>query len=83
MMGSGAFLLIYAAVNAGHLKILAQTGAQKSIVMISLILCLLMFVVLEIYTFQHAPLAVYTMISLLVVSFLIEWIYRLFRKKKA
>src|SRR5436189_1518045 len=32
MMGSAAFLLIYAAVNAGHLRVLRQTGASAPIV---------------------------------------------------
>lgn len=72
MMGSGAFLLIYAAVNAGHLKILAQTGAKKSLIMISLILCLALFCILEVYTFEHSPAAVYTMLALLIASFGIE-----------
>lgn len=76
MMGSGAFLLIYAAVNAGHLKVLHITGAKKSIVLISLILCLAMFVILEIYTYQHDPFAVYTMCILLIGSFVVEKLYR-------
>lgn len=76
MMGSGAFLLIYAAVNAGHLKIVEQTGANKYVVMVSLILCLALFVVLEIYTYQNNPLAVYTMFGLLLGSFIIEKIYK-------
>lgn len=80
MMGSGAFLLIYAAVNAGHLKILKQTGAKKSLVVVSLLLCLAMFIILEIYTFQNAPEAVYVMLILILLSFLIEWIFR--KKKK-
>lgn len=75
MMGSGAFLLIYAAVNAGHLRILDQTGAKKSIVIISLILCLVMFILLEIYTFKKSPLAIYTMVSLLIGSIVAEKIY--------
>ncbi len=75
MMGSGAFLLIYAAVNAGHLRILKQTGANKNLVIISLVLCLAMFVILEIYTYQTAPIAVYTMIILLIGSFVFERIY--------
>ncbi len=77
MMGSGAFLLIYSAVNAGHLRVLQETGAKKSLVIIALSLCLILFCLLEIYTFQHAPLAVYTMIGLLVGSFVVEKIYRL------
>ncbi|MDX1902352.1 MAG: APC family permease [Gammaproteobacteria bacterium] len=75
MMGSGAFLIIYAAVNAGHLRILEQTGAKKSIIVTSLILCLALFVLLEIYTYQHSPFAVYTMVLLLACSFLIEKIF--------
>lgn len=72
MMGSGAFLLIYAAVNAGHLNIINTTGAKKSLVWTALILCLVLFVVLEIYTFQHSPSAVYTMFGLLFGSFAIQ-----------
>jgi amino acid transporter len=75
MMGSGAFLLIYAAVNAGHLRILQQTGAKKSLVIIALILCLLLFTILEIYTFKHASLAVYMTIILLLGSFVAAKIY--------
>lgn len=72
MMGSGAFLLIYAAVNAGHLRILPQTGANKSLVMTSLIFCLILFGILEVYTYQHSPSAVYTMTALLLGSFAVE-----------
>jgi amino acid transporter len=46
MMGSAAFLLIYAAVNAGHLRVLKQTGANAIIVWLSLLTCLAMFAVL-------------------------------------
>lgn len=72
MMGSGAFLLIYAAVNAGHLRILAITGANKYLVTISLLLCLILFVILEVYTFRNSPSAVYTMVALLCMSFIFE-----------
>lgn len=80
MMGSGAFLLIYAAVNMGHLRILSKTGANKYIVMFSLALCLMMFFILEIYTYQKSHVAVYTMIVLLIGSFFIEKLYRDNRK---
>jgi amino acid transporter len=72
MMGSGAFLLIYAAVNAGHLRILKQTGANKLLVIISLLLCLILFAILEIYTFKNSPAAVYTMLILLSGCFIFE-----------
>ncbi len=76
MMGSGAFLLIYAAVNAGHLRILDKTGARKSIVLLSLLTCLIMFIILEIYTYQKSPAALYTMIILFIASFVGERVYR-------
>jgi amino acid transporter len=79
MMGSGAFLLIYAAVNAGHLKILAKTNAKKSLVLTSLLLCLILFFILEVYTYQHSPFAVYTMVCLLGGCFIFEKIYQKFR----
>ncbi|MBL8016208.1 MAG: amino acid permease, partial [Ignavibacteria bacterium] len=81
MMGSGAFLLVYAAVNAGHLRILKQTGAKAWIVAVSLILCLVMFAILEVYTYRNAPEAVYTMIALLIGSFAAELIWQKFRKR--
>jgi amino acid transporter len=81
MMGSGAFLLIYAVVNAGHLRILDKTGAKKSIVLISLLLCLSMFVILEIYTYEKSRLSFYTMFIILACSFLSEVIYRKLRGK--
>ncbi len=80
MMGSGAFLLVYAAVNAGHLRILKQTGAKAWIVIISLILCVIMFFILEVYTYRKAPEAVYTMIALLIASFVAEAVWQKFRK---
>lgn len=80
MMGSGAFLLIYAAVNAGHLNILPQTGAKKSLVITSFILCLLLFFILEIYTYHHSRTAVYTMVGLLSGSFMLERVIY-FRRK--
>ncbi|MDP1601743.1 MAG: APC family permease [Legionella sp.] len=76
MMGSGAFLLIYAAVHAGHLRITNQTGARPFLLWIALLLCLIMFVILEIYTFNQAPEAVYTMTGLLVISFFLEKWYQ-------
>ena len=46
MMGSAAFLLVYAAVNAGHLRVLKETGANATIVWLSLVTCLVMFAIL-------------------------------------
>jgi small-conductance mechanosensitive channel len=62
MMGSAAFLLIYAAVNAGHLRVLTQTGASAVIVWLSLITCLAMFAILAVYTWQQQPAALIALV---------------------
>ncbi|MGH6768184.1 MAG: APC family permease [Xanthobacteraceae bacterium] len=76
MMGSAAFLLIYAAVNAGHLRILKQTGANAAIVWLSLLTCLAMFAVLGVYTWRQQPMAIAALIAIAAASFTAEWAYR-------
>ena len=63
MMGSAAFLLVYAAVNAGHLRVLKQTGANAVIVWLSLITCLAMFAILGVYTCQQQPAAIVALVA--------------------
>src|SRR5215207_10636686 len=76
MMGSAAFLLVYAAVNAGHLRVLSQTGANAIIVWLSLATCLAMFAVLGVYTWQEQPVAIAALVVIGTTSFAAEWAYR-------
>jgi amino acid transporter len=76
MMGSAAFLLVYAAVNAGHLKVLEATGANASIVWLSLLTCLAMFAVLCWYIYQEQPAAIAVLVVIAAMSFAAEWLYR-------
>ena len=76
MMGSAAFLLIYAAVNAGHLRVRDQTGASAIIVWLSLLTCLAMFAILCVYTYQEQPRAIAALILIAAASFAAEWAYR-------
>src|SRR4029079_19798318 len=69
MMGSAAFLLVYAAVNAGHLRVLKQTGASAIIVWLSLLTCLAMFAVLSVYTWQQQPAAIGALVIFAAGSF--------------
>jgi amino acid transporter len=82
MMGSAAFLLIYAAVNAGHLNVLEQTGANAAIVWLSLLTCLGMFAVLGTYTYQQQPAAVVALVAIAAASFSAEWAYRRWTGRK-
>jgi amino acid transporter len=76
MMGSAAFLLVYAAVNAGHLRVLGQTGANRLIVWLSLLTCLAMFAILSVYTYQQQPAALVALVAIAAASFAAEWGYR-------
>jgi amino acid transporter len=76
MMGSAAFLLVYAAVNAGHLRVLRATGANAAIVWLSLLSCLAMFAVLAQYTYQQQPPAIAALMLIAAGSFAAEWAYR-------
>jgi amino acid transporter len=76
MMGSAAFLLVYAAVNAGHLRVLAQTGASAIVVWLSLLTCLAMFAILSQYTFHQEPAALVALVVIAALSFVAEALYR-------
>ena len=76
MMGSAAFLLIYAAVNAGHLRVRDQTGASAIVIWLSLLTCLAMFAILCVYTYQEQPRAIAALILIAAASFAAEWAYR-------
>src|SRR5438477_1484330 len=76
MMGSAAFLLIYAAVNAGHLKVLKATGASAVLVWLSLLSCLAMLAVLCVYITKEQTRALAALVLIAAASFAAEWAYR-------
>ncbi len=76
MMGSGAFLFIYAAVAAAHLRLRAATGGRPALIWLSIALCLGLLAVLGGNMFVHSPAAFWTMLGLLPVCFGLEWAYR-------
>jgi amino acid transporter len=76
MMGSAAFLLVYSIVNAGHLRVLKQTGANAAVVWLSLLTSIGVFATLAVYTYQQQPLALLALAIIAGVSFTGEWMYR-------
>ncbi len=75
-MGSAAFLLVYAAVNIGHMRIREQTGAEAWVVMASALACLCLFVVLVYHMITAAPTSAIALAVTLAGSFLFESAYR-------
>lgn len=76
MMGSGAFLLIYACVNASHLRLTSETGGKKIVIFSAIAACLFMFVFLAAYIYQNSKPAFVTMIALIPLCFFVELVYR-------
>ena len=76
MMGSAAFLLVYATVNAGHLRVLKTTGANPIVVWASLVTCLGMFAMLALHTYRQQPAAIAALVAIAAASFLAEASYR-------
>lgn len=77
MMGSAAFLLIYAAVSIGHLRIYRETGAHPAIIVAAVVACLAAFVILSYYLWTTTPMTLVVLVAVLVASFGVEWLYRL------
>lgn len=76
-MASLAFLLVYAMVNLGHLRIAGQTGAKRWILICSVVLNLAFFALLFIQTIlNHETLTWISVIALLIISFLVELAWR-------
>jgi amino acid transporter len=76
MMGSAAFLLVYTAVNFGHYRIRADTGARGWVILTSAVLCLALFAMLSIYIVRHEPIAYVALVAALVLSACFEVVYR-------
>ena len=76
MMGSAAFLIVYAVVCLGHLRVHRQTGAQPAIIWASLLALGVMFVLLIIYILKNQPAAAVALLATLAVSVIAEWAYR-------
>jgi amino acid transporter len=76
MMGSGAFLLIYACVHAAHLRVADETGGNRWIVSLSLVSCLAMLAILSVYIYENSRPALITMLALIPICLAAEWAYR-------
>jgi hypothetical protein len=76
MLGSASFLIIYCAVNFAHLRLYKDTGANPYIIWLSIFGCIFSFVILSYYEMKNSPKTLIVLVSVLVLSFLAEYIYR-------
>lgn len=76
-MASLAFLLVYAMVNAGHLRLYHETKANRTLLILSVVLNLALFALLFYQTIADGNVMTWgSVIGLLVLSFLLEWLWR-------
>ena len=78
MLGSAAFLIIYAGVNIGHIKLRKETNGNLLLILVAILGNLISLGILIYYLIQHSVLTLVVLIILFVFSFLFEWIYEMF-----
>ncbi len=81
MLGSAMFLLIYLAVNIGHLRVYKRTKANPYIIWISILGSIIAFIVLAYYLVNTSMITLITLIAIFFASFLVEWIYRAYNNR--
>ena len=80
-MASLAFLLVYAAITLGHIKVRKQTGAELWPLWIAIIVNLSLFTTLFINVVQTSPSSALALVAALIGSFLLEMISRKYLRK--
>ena len=75
-MGSAGFLLVYAAVAVGHMRIRKQTGAKRWPIVASAVSCLALFAVLFYHMVTTAPTSAIALGVTLAGSLVFEIVYR-------
>ena len=81
-MASLAFLLVYAAITYGHLKVRKKTGAKQWPLWTAIIINLYLFFTLLLSVIENAPGSAIALIGALIGSFALEAFYTKFLKKK-
>jgi len=80
-MASLAFLLVYAAITYGHIRVHKTTGANPKILWCAIVINLSLFTALFLNTIKTAPSSAISLIVALIASFSIEAITRLKEKR--
>jgi amino acid transporter len=76
-MASLAFLIVYGAVSAGHLRVYRETGAKRWLLALAIALNLALFLLLLGYTIHTGPASTWiTLLAVLALSFVFEFGYR-------
>lgn len=75
-MASLGFLLVYAAITVGHIRIRAKTGARLGLLVAAIVVNLALFTLLMVNSLTTAPSSAIAMIITIALAFGLEWLYR-------
>lgn len=75
-MASLGFLLVYAAITIGHIRIRQRTGARLWMLVTAVVVNLALFALLMVNSFTTAPSSAIAMLVTIALAFGLEWIYR-------
>lgn len=81
IMGSAAFLVVYGAVNASHLRLLDETGARSWAVVAGLLGCIVVLGLLLVYLADERPAALGGLVALLAAGFGTDLVWSRFSKR--
>jgi membrane protease YdiL (CAAX protease family) len=76
MIASASLLVIYVAVNASHLRLVAETGAKRYLIWASLLSSIVFFVILVYYEILNSITTLVVFAFVLALCFIVEWAYR-------
>ncbi len=82
MLGSAVFLIVYAGVNVGHLRLHKKTGGSPILIWTAILGNLVSLSILIYYLLGHSPLTLVVLVIVMFFSFLLEWLYERFTKRK-
>jgi amino acid transporter len=81
-MGSSGFLLIFAAVNGANVRAARETASHRWISAVGVVACLAALGVLIWHTALRSPWQLWILVAMLALSFLVEGVYRLVRRRE-
>ncbi len=81
MLGSAAFLIVYGAVNAAHLRLRKETNGNAFVIWFGLLGCIATFIVLTIYEIGHSLQTLIILAIIVALCFAGEATYRHFLRR--
>ncbi len=76
LLGSAVFLIIYGSVNVAHLKLLKETKASISMILLAIMADTASLFVLLIYAYRTSQIVLLVLVAVVIFSFILEWVYR-------